>query len=260
MPYMDIELRDRFIALWQNYFPGTELPITFGFIKDDGTVQNVPAPDGWRCMVCQIGRVRNGTSLALDARSITCRGGLFYSGYSTERPPDFRYFLSQGKPGGVEGERYKQTPELVDEWQKNTETLPSSGKSIVFIRWDHLSARDTPEVVIFFARPEVLCGLFTLANYDQSDPNGVICPMGAGCSSLIYYPWLEQQKENPRAVLGMFDPSARPCVPPDMLTMAFPMKKFTRVVGFMEESFLITKTWDTVKKKVARSASLYPKT
>jgi hypothetical protein len=73
---MDIELRDRFIALWQNYFPGTELPITFGFQRDTGTVQKVLAPDGWRCIICQIGRVRNGTSLVLDAQSITCRGGL----------------------------------------------------------------------------------------------------------------------------------------------------------------------------------------
>ena len=202
---------------------------------------------------------RNGTPLALDARSISCRGGLMYTGYSDERPPDFRYFLSYGKAGGVEGERYKQTPEIVDAWQKNISPLPSQGKDIVFTRWDQLAEDDNPEVVIFFARPEVISGLFTLANFDQSDPNGVICPMGAGCSSIIYYPWLEQQKEDPRAVLGMFDPSARPCVPLDMLTMAFPMKKFARVIGYMEKSFLITKTWNTVQKKIGRSVALYKK-
>jgi hypothetical protein len=99
----------------------------------------------------------------------------------------------------------------------------------------------------------VLSGLFTLANFDQSDPNGVICPFGAGCSSVFYFPWVEQQNENPRAVLGMFDPSARPCVPLDTLTMAFPMKKFTKVIGFMEESFLVTGSWEKVMKKIARS-------
>ena len=104
-----------------------------------------------------------------------------------------------------------------------------------------------------------MSGLFTLANFDQSDPNGVICPMGAGCSSLIYYPWLEQQKENPKAVLGMLDPSARPCVQTDILTMAFPMKKFVKVIGYMEESFLITKTWTTVQKKIGKSNALYKK-
>ncbi len=83
--------------------------------------------------------------------------------------------------------------------------------------------------------------------------------MGAGCSSIIMYPWLEQQKNDPKVILGMFDPSARKCVPPDVLTMAFPMKKFEKVIGYMEESFVITKTWDTVKKKIGMSEALYRK-
>ncbi len=62
----------------------------------------------------------------------------------------------------------------------------------MFRRWDKLSPEDNPEVVIFFARPEVLSALFTLANFDQADPNGVICPFGSGCSSIIHYPRLEQ--------------------------------------------------------------------
>jgi hypothetical protein len=103
----------------------------------------------------------------------------------------------------------------------------------------------------------VLSALFTLANFDQSDPNGVICPFGSGCSSIIYYPRLEQQGDHPRAVFGMFDPSARPCVPVDILTFAIPMHKFETMIGYMDESFLITKTWETVKSKIARSNMLY---
>ena len=59
--------------------------------------------------------------------------------------------------------------------------------------------------------------------------------------------------------MGMFDPSARTCVPLDVMTMAFPMKRFVKVIGFMEESFLITKTWETVKKKIERSGAMYKK-
>ncbi len=33
-----------------------------------------------------------------------------------------------------------------------------------------------------------------------------------------------------------FDPSARPCVPLDIMTMAFPMKKFKKVIEYMEGS------------------------
>ena len=256
---MDLTLRDRFTASWQRYFPGAELPLALEFRAGPGTNKKVPPPDGWRCIICQIGQARNGTTLAFDGSSVTCRGGLMYTGYSCERPPGFRYFLSEGKEGVVEGERYKQTPEIVDAWEQKIPPFDAQGKNLLFTRWDQLTESDNPAVVIFFARAEVMSGLFTLANFDRADPNGVICPMGAGCSSIVYYPWLEQQKEDPKVILGMFDPSARKCVPLDVMTMAFPMKRFEKVVGFMEESFLITKTWETVKKKIERSGALYKK-
>jgi hypothetical protein len=255
---MDTELRDRFTGLWNDYFEGSDLPITFGMGPASGTVKKAPVPKGWRCLVCDLARIRKGTSLSFDQESLSCSGAKFYLGYSTERAPEFRYFLSSGKPGVVEGERYKRTPEIVDELDRHREYIPAEGKCYTFKRWDQLTGNDTPEVVIFFTRPEVLSGLFTLANFDQADPNGgVICPFGAGCGSIIYYPWLEQQKENPKAVLGMFDPSARPCVMLDVLTLAIPMKKFEKMIGYMEESFLITGTWGKVRKKIQRSAEVH---
>ncbi len=219
-------------------------------------MERASVPKGWRCFVCDLVRVRKGTGLVFSEDSIGCRGGRFYLGYDAERFPDFRHFLSYGKPGVIEGERYKQTPEIVDELDRGTARMPATGKHIVFKRWDRLTDADSPDAVVFFARPEVFSGLFTLANFDRADPNGVVCPFGAGCSSVFYYPRLEQQNENPRAVLGMFDPSARSCVPSDVLTMAFPMKKFAKVVGYMEESFLTTGSWDTVMKKIIRSNAL----
>jgi len=250
---MDTALRDAYIRLHERYFPGTELPITFEVGGPTDGVTKAPAPKGRRCFVCDLAKIRNGKSLAFDETSIGCRGGRFYLGYDAERFPDFRFFLSYGKPDVVEGERYKQTPEIVDELDREAVRIPTKGKTITFKRWDNLMDADNPDAVVFFARPEALSGLFTLANFDRPDPNGVICPFGAGCSSIFYYPWLEQQKEEPKAVFGMFDPSARPCVPVDVLTMAFPMKKFERVIGYMEESFLITGTWEKVMKKIALS-------
>jgi len=48
----------------------------------------------------------------------------------------------------------------------------------------------------------------------------------------------------------MFDVSARPFVPRDMLTFAAPMSKFTRMIDNMEESFLITPSWAEVQKRI----------
>ncbi|MEN6514747.1 MAG: hypothetical protein ABFC82_12480, partial [Methanoculleus sp.] len=111
---MDTALRDAYIRLHERYFPGTELPIAFEIGGATVGAEKVPTPKGWRCFVCDLVKVRKGASLIFDEYSIGCRGGRFYLGYEAERFPDFRYFLSSGKPGVIEGERYKQTPEIVD--------------------------------------------------------------------------------------------------------------------------------------------------
>lgn len=255
--HMDTAIRDRFTTAWQKYCPGAELPVTFEISDEYNITEQAKPPKGWRCIICDLARVRRGKSLVFDRSSVTCNGGLFYLGYDTQRTEHFRYFLSQGKPGVVEGERYKNTPEIVDEMDARHESPHLPGKYYTFKRWDMLTETDNPDVVIFFARPEVLSCLFTLANFDRAEPNGVIAPFGSGCSSIVHYPRLEQKSDHPRAVIGMFDPSARSCVPVDVLSFAMPMKRFLMLIDYMDESFLVTKTWNKVQNKILRSNTLH---
>lgn len=249
---MNVDDKERFINLWRKYFGNSDLPIVFYFSDDDGGAEHVVPSKGWSCLICELAKVRNGQSLVYNANSIVCGGAKRYTGYNTEISPTFRYFLSCGIEGEVRGERYKISPEVVDETQKHLVRLPTEGKNLVFKRWDKLTEQDQPDVVIFFAHPEVLSGLFTLANFDQVETQGVVTHFSAGCGSIIHYPYLEKDKENPKCVLGMFDPSARPCVPVNTLSFAIPMKRFEKMVGYMEETFLITPTWDKVKQRFAK--------
>ena len=193
---MDTEIRDRFTTRWQQYCPGAELPITFELSETCGTTEKAKTTEGWQCVICDLGRVRKGRSLVLNDSSVTCSGGRIYMGYDNSRSENFRYFLSSGLPGIVEGERYKRSPEIVDELIRDHHFLPAGKKYYLFRRWYMLTTADNPDVVIFFARPEVFSALFTLANFDQADPNGVICPFGSGCSSIINYPRLEGQRDH----------------------------------------------------------------
>ena len=74
--------------------------------------------------------------------------------------------------------------------------------------------------------------------------------MGSGCSSIVSYPYLEKDSPHPRAVIGMFDPSARPYVPEDVLSFSVPMTKLVTMIENMEESFLITDTWKKLRKRI----------
>lgn len=89
-----------------------------------------------------------------------------------------------------------------------------------------------------------------LARFDETDRGAVQTPFGSGCASIIQYPYLEKASDHPRATIGMFDPSARPFVPKNMLTLSVPMNKFTKMIDNIEKSFLITKSWKTIQKRI----------
>jgi len=247
---MDREFKDKFTKLWSRFFDGADLPVAFFYSNDEGKGTRLKPPSGHRCVVADLMKALRGKHIRLDAETIGCDGGRRYFGFAEAVRPHFEYFLSYGIPGQLEGERYKKTPELVKSIMKHLPQFRAPGKYIVFKRWDALDAEDEPEAVIFFARPDVLAGLFTLANYDEAVQNVVYAPFGPGCGTIVSYPHLEKDFENPRAVLGMFDVSARPCVPTDVLTFSVPMKRFIRMVGNMEESFLITNSWRKVLKRI----------
>jgi hypothetical protein len=253
---MDLQIKGRFERLWEKYFNGAELPLIFFYANQQPAGSRMfKAPAGHRCLVGDLAKARAGQDIALTADTIGCGGGTRYLGFTADLAPNFEYFLSYGIPGHMEGERYKKTPELVAEIMRKQPTFSAPAPFIIFKRWDRLKEGDNPEVVIFFARPDVLSGIFTLVNYDEVENDGAFAPFGAGCATIVQYPYLERNSKRPRAVLGMLDVSARPCVPADVITIAVPMVKFLRMIDNMDESFLITDSWKKVRRRIARTTS-----
>jgi hypothetical protein len=248
---MDTQFSETFRSRWKRYFAGSELPICYFYtdhVRDEDVRESTHAE---RCLIGNLNRVREGLPFVYDATTPGCAGGKRYTGFTQKLRLKFEYFLSCGIPGEMEGERYKQSPELVQQHMAHHPPFEAPGKCLVFKRWDKVAPDEQPLAVVFFATPDVLSGLFTLANYDVADPHGVISPMGSGCASIINYPCEEAQSERPRCVLGTFDVSARPSVPDDRLTFAVPMKRFVQMVLNMDESFLITGSWKLVRNRLA---------
>lgn len=248
---MEAGFKDKFIALWKKFFPGCPLPVTFYYSDNIDGVEPLKPVKGHHCFIAEIERVRKGENLCFNNLSFGCPGGRYYLGYSQKLRPDFDYFLSCGIPGKLEGERYKKTPEIVHGYLDNNPPFNAPGKFVFFKRWDMLDEADMPAVVVFYATPDILSGIFTLATYDTAEM-AVIAPMGSGCASIVAHPYRESLKENPRAVLGMFDVTARPHVPENAVTFAVPYDKFTSMVENMEESFLSTSSWDALLKRVEK--------
>ncbi len=248
---MDEEKRDRFVSQWRKYFGDAELPIVM-FYTDESAPVAVSRPRSGPCVVEMLSVVRKGKTLCLSAKDRMCGGAKRYLGFTGQAPTrDFEYFLSYGIPGKLEGERYKKSPELVRETQRHLQPFRAPRPFIVFKRWDKLSESDALEVIVFLADLDTVSGLFTLANFDEAEPNAVICPFGSGCSSIVYHPYMELQSPHPRCVLGLFDISARPYVGADKLSFAIPFPKFERMVENMDESFLTTSSWGSLRRRMS---------
>ena len=247
---MQLKFRDQFLAKWKEHFAGAELPLTFQYT--DNGIQAEPAlPSGReRCFIHMLQHVRAGHSLRFFARSFACGGAKYYTGFTNHLRADINEFLSCGE-GEVKGERYKQSPELAALSLAQMPWYDAPAQHLVFKRWDKLDEHDEPEVVIFFATPDILAGLFTLAGFDEPNAlDNVISPFGSGCASIIQFPYAEVLAGRNRAVIGMFDVSARPWVNHRTLSFAVGMARFERMVNNMSESFLTTPAWAQVRKRI----------
>ncbi|MFC1948424.1 DUF169 domain-containing protein [Chloroflexota bacterium] len=247
---MDMDIKEKFLILWKKYFNNAELPLGLYYTNKKGQAEPAVSGETSRCVIGALANVRKGNSLCFDVDSVGCPGGKKYLGFTEGIMPNFEYFLSYGIPGELEGERYCKSPDLVREMYEQMPAFKAPGRYIVFKRWDNFSDQDEPEVIIFFAEPDVLSGLFTLYRFDEVDRDIVYAPFGSGCSTIVQYPYLEKDTDHPRAVIGMFDPSARPFVPKNTVSFSFPMKKLVSMIENMDESFLITDTWENIQKRI----------
>jgi uncharacterized protein (DUF169 family) len=247
---MDLALKQSFLTRWQTYFGSADLPITYEYADDDRGAEPVHADEHTHCFIGLLRTVHeDGKSLCFTAKSFHCQGGRYYTGFAQHLRANVAEFLSCDQHG--EGERYKKNPQIAAQAIGAVPWIEAPAAHLVFKRWDKLDERDHPQVVIFFATPDVLSGLFTLAGYEVGDPYGsVISPFGSGCSSIIRYPLMESRSSHPRAILGMLDVSARPQVPSGILSFSVPMSKFARMVNDMNESFLITESWRKVLYRI----------
>jgi uncharacterized protein (DUF169 family) len=205
------------------------------------------------CMIGFLKKARKGgKTVYFDKNHFGCPGGAYYMGFLELPRPNIEHFLSCGIPGQMEGERYIKTPELAKKYIEKVKPRPAPATFCAFKPIEKFQRDERPEIVAFFASPDTLSGLFTLTNYALERTDGVYTPFGSGCSTLLTHPLKEAGKKEPRAILGMFDVSARPMVEKDILTLSMPYSVFLKLVENVSGSFLQTESWKKVLQRIQK--------
>jgi uncharacterized protein (DUF169 family) len=230
----------------------TESPLGVYYINDKP--EGITPKEG--IQGCMIGLLQNarkkGKTVYFDKTHFGCPGGAYYMGFFESPQPNIEYFLSCGIPGEMEGERYIKTPERAREYFARMIPRRAPATYCVFKPIEQFQSGIDPEVVVFFASPDTLSGLFALTNYALEQTDAVYAPFGSGCGVILTYPLKEAVRDQPRAVLGMFDVSARPMVEKDILTLAMPCSVFLNLLENVSGSFLETESWKKVLGRIQK--------
>jgi uncharacterized protein (DUF169 family) len=210
--------------------------------------------NGWSCMIGMFKYAVMGKTIALDRKTLRCPGGKTGAGFGNAYAGHLDIassFLSTGRPGRFEGEAYKKTPQLARNMLEFVPAINLPYKYIVMKPLEQVkTGSERPELVIFLANPDQLSALIVLANYRRTNNHSVMVSMGSACSSICLYPFNENMNEEPRAVIGLTDITARHYLDPDILSFTVPYKMFLQMEADVPGSFLCKRPWQELKKRI----------
>jgi len=216
---------------------------------------------GFSCVMGHIWRARKKKTAAwFSAERFGCPGGAFWLGFNKPQAETIINYVSTGVPNWTTGELYCDSPDALRQIFDFIDPRPAPKKYCVIKPVSHFDENREPELVIFFVRPESLCGLHQLATFVTNDPEVVVSPWSAACGSLAVWPLHYLARGKRKAVIGGWDPSARKFFKTDELSFTVPAVMFQAMLARFEESFLTTKTWSTVRKKIERSRAAWGET
>lgn len=206
---------------------------------------------------CVIGNIwlarKKKTAAYFSSRQFGCPGGAFWLGFNKPQAETIIHYVSTGIPGQMQGEHYCDSPDTLRRIFEYVDPVPATNEYCVFKPVSQFSENETPLLVSFFTRPESLNGLHQLATYVTHDPEVVASPWSAACGSLVVWPLHYLKKGQNKAVIGGWDPSARKFFKPDELSFTIPFVMFSQMLDQYKNSFLMSKTWKNVHKKINKS-------
>ena len=129
--------------------------------------------DNFSCIIGNIWLARKKRKAAwISHEECGCMGGGFYSGVYRPYLDMNVYFVSTGVPGTpIEGEHYLPSPESMRAFMEDTAPPKPSGAYCVIKPLELFKADESPLVVSFFVRPEVMTGLYSLTSYATGEPS-----------------------------------------------------------------------------------------
>ena len=128
------------------------------------------------------------TAAYFDRERFGCLGGAFYLGFLKPQLEFIAHYISAGIPNQIQGEHYLESADVSRRFFQEVNPRPAPARYCVFKPLSQFASSEEPELVIFFARAEIVCGLNQLAVFVTNDFEAVSSPFGAGCTNMVTWP------------------------------------------------------------------------
>ena len=243
--------------------------------KPDGAVEFKPGRFG--CVVSLFATAATkGRPGVFSRETFGCWGGGVGLGFGN-RYEDFPggvagfcYFLSEGNaktergraigeqmkqdPGGarlvgtyLHGERYVKDARLTRDFVAELPMMEIPTTYVVVKPLSQTDDNDDIQNISFFVDPDRLSALVILANYARKGLDNVIMTYAAGCQVMGILAYRELQRDDPRALVGMTDISARRNVRAslgrDIMSFTAPLPLYREMEAQVRGSFLEDHVW-----------------
>lgn len=229
-------------------------------LEESGKLDMQEVMKSFSCVIGNIWLARKKRGAAfISSEEYGCPGGVYYCSMMKPHLRFIEHYVSTGFEGTpLHGERYMPNPDAMREFMLKVNPREATGKYCIFKPLSHFTDAEKPEFVIFFARPEILTGLFIQTVFTTGDMECVVSPFGAGCTGLLAWPLYYKEQGLEKAVLGGLDPSARKFMKTDELTFTVPLDLYEKMLAALPDSMFNHETdWKSVRKKVERSAKAW---
>lgn len=244
------------------YGPKVGTPISRE-LEDRGELDMMAVMGTFSCVMGNVwlARKKHGAAF-ISAEEYGCVGGVYYCSMMKPHLRFVEHYVSTGFEGSpLHGERYMPNPEAMREFMLRVNPRKAPAKYCIFKPLSQFTDGEEPEFIIFFARPEILTGLFIQTVFTTGNMECVVSPFGAGCTHMLGWPLYYKEQGLEKAVLGGLDPSARKFMKTDELTFTVPLSLYEKMLAALPGSMFNYDTdWKSVRKKVDRSAKAWGET
>lgn len=202
------------------------------------------------CIVPLIMKASTGVPLVFAEESTGWPCSAFYLGFQDSIFEGIEYFLSNKDDFWRPCERFIQNPGLAKTLIENIHPVKPSKPYLVVKPLEDFADREEPESVLFFTNADQLSAMVFLSHYDApGTTDRVLAPFASACMALVTMPLKMARKEEEKAVIGLFDISARTRMPSDLLSFALPWRFMKKLAEFLPESFVTTHNWQTIRER-----------